>query len=210
MAGDPLPPGPWNDVRKGQAPAPHPRDVFRQRFLAQFVDPAFRAEGEALGRLEAIAWDAFQEGRKAPVTRKAGPEFQDPDYDLSQDWYQDRERIRLAQARWGERATPSRVLLIIGSPRNDGSCPGEASKTWRLATLAREACEAQGVEADVLDLSLLTSDYRRHIHPCKSCVSTAMPLCHWPCSCYPNHAQGQVNGAAGALHRLLRGVCHQP
>jgi len=31
------------------------------------------------------------------------------------------------------------------------------------------------------------------IHPCKACVSTAMPLCHWPCSCYPNHAVGQVN-----------------
>ena len=30
------------------------------------------------------------------------------------------------------------------------------------------------------------------IHPCKTCVSTAMPLCHWPCSCYPNHALGQV------------------
>jgi multimeric flavodoxin WrbA len=24
-------------------------------------------------------------------------------------------------------------------------------------------------------------------------VSTAMPLCHWPCSCYPNHSLGQVN-----------------
>ncbi|MCA1585403.1 MAG: hypothetical protein LC791_11775, partial [Acidobacteria bacterium] len=23
--------------------------------------------------------------------------------------------------------------------------------------------------------------------------ATAMPLCHWPCSCYPNHAMGQVN-----------------
>jgi len=31
------------------------------------------------------------------------------------------------------------------------------------------------------------------IHPCKGCVATAMPLCHWPCSCYPNHALGQVN-----------------
>lgn len=20
-----------------------------------------------------------------------------------------------------------------------------------------------------------------------------MPLCHWPCSCYPNHATGQIN-----------------
>jgi multimeric flavodoxin WrbA len=31
------------------------------------------------------------------------------------------------------------------------------------------------------------------IYPCKACVSTAQPLCHWPCSCYPNHAIGQVN-----------------
>ena len=33
----------------------------------------------------------------------------------------------------------------------------------------------------------------RHIHPCKGCVSTAMPLCHWPCSCYPNHSTRQTN-----------------
>ena len=24
-------------------------------------------------------------------------------------------------------------------------------------------------------------------------MSTAMPLCHWPCSCYPNHSLNQVN-----------------
>jgi multimeric flavodoxin WrbA len=32
-----------------------------------------------------------------------------------------------------------------------------------------------------------------NIHPCKGCASTAMPLCHWPCSCYPNHALRQTN-----------------
>lgn len=52
--------------------------------------------------------------------------------------------------------------------------------------------EAAAIEVDVLDLSRLTSDYGRHIHPCKGCVGTAMPLCHWPCSCYPNHATRQV------------------
>ena len=45
----------------------------------------------------------------------------------------------------------------------------------------------------MLDLSRLTSEYGRIIYPCKTCVSTAMPLCHWPCSCYPNHALGQVS-----------------
>jgi multimeric flavodoxin WrbA len=180
-------------VRKGQAPPPHPRDVFRQRFLARFTDPAFQAEQGAIDRLEAIAWDAFHEGRKTPVTRKAGPEFQDPDYELSVEWCEARSRLRAAQARWEDKATASRVLVIVGAPRNDGTCPGEMSKSYRLARIAQDVIQEAGMETDLLDLSLLASDYDRHIHPCKACVSTAMPLCHWPCSCYPNHGQGQVN-----------------
>ena len=83
------------------------------------------------------------------------------------------------------------MLLICGSSRNDGTCPGEVSKTWRLTQWAKDEVERAGQQADVLDLSLLTSDYGRTIYPCKGCVSTAMPLCHWPCSCYPNHALAQ-------------------
>jgi multimeric flavodoxin WrbA len=85
------------------------------------------------------------------------------------------------------------VLLICGSARNDGTCPGEISKTFRLVSLAREVLMQANIEVDVLDLSRLTSDYDRHIYPCKGCASTAMPLCHWPCSCYPNHALHQTN-----------------
>lgn len=188
-----------SDIRKGQAPPPHPREVFRQRFLAQFADPAFREEDTTLGRLEAIAWSAFDEGRKAPITRKAGPEFADPGYDLSTEWYQAHLRLKAAQATWEDPATRSRVLLIAGGPRNDGTCPGEISKTYRLAKLAEEVMQKE-VEVDFLDLSLLTSDYRRTIHPCKGCVSTAMPLCHWPCSCYPNHALGQVGDWMNELY----------
>jgi multimeric flavodoxin WrbA len=87
----------------------------------------------------------------------------------------------------------SRVLVICGSPRNDGSCPGEMSKTFRLAQIAQHTLEGEGIEVDLLDLSLLTNEFQRNIHPCKGCVSTAMPLCHWPCSCYPNYALGQTN-----------------
>jgi multimeric flavodoxin WrbA len=86
-----------------------------------------------------------------------------------------------------------RVLVICGAPRNDGSCPGEMSKTFRLAKIAEGVIGEHDIDTDLLDLSLITSDYRRHIHPCKGCVSTAMALCHWPCSCYPNHALGQSN-----------------
>jgi multimeric flavodoxin WrbA len=62
-----------------------------------------------------------------------------------------------------------------------------------MAGFAKEVIDAAGFESDYLDLSLLTSDYGRRIHPCKGCVSTAMPLCHWPCSCYPNHSLNQVD-----------------
>jgi multimeric flavodoxin WrbA len=181
------------DVRKGQAPDPHPREEFRQRFLARFFDPAFGAEAQALGRLEQIAWEAFSEGRKAPRTHRAGPGFQDPGYELSDEWREASDRLKAAQQRWSDPARPSRVLVIAGGSRNDGTCPGEMSKTFRLARLAAGELRAAGLETDFLDLSLLASDYDRHIHPCKACVSTAMPLCHWPCSCYPNHGQGQVN-----------------
>lgn len=84
--------------------------------------------------------------------------------------------------------------MICASPRTDETCPGEMSKTYRLTTTARATFEAlDGYDVDLLDLSRLTAEYGRTILPCKACVSTAMPLCHWPCSCYPNHAMGQVN-----------------
>lgn len=181
------------EIRKGQAPAPLERAPFSARFRASFVDPAFRAEDLAIERLEAIAWAAYTEGRKAPFTRKAGPGYADPDYELSVEWIATKERIDAAQRLWADPATPSRILLVCGSARNDGTCPGEISKTFRLLGLAREVLEQDGLHADVLDLSLLTSEYGRHIHPCKGCASTAMPLCHWPCSCYPNHALNQTN-----------------
>jgi len=181
------------EVRKGQAPDQLEREEFGRRFRRNFVDPAFRAEDEALGRVEEIAWLAYSGGRKAPITRKAGPGHADPDYDLSVDWIEARAQVDEAQKRWADPATPTRALVVCGSPRNDGTCPGEISKTFRLADIVRSTLAAEKMDIDFLDLSLLTSEYGRKIHPCKGCVSTAMPLCHWPCSCYPNHALGQTN-----------------
>jgi multimeric flavodoxin WrbA len=180
------------DVRKGQAPAELSREEFGKRFRQSFYDPAFQKEKDAIGRLEAIAWDAYQEGRKAPITVKAGKGFADPDYDLSVEWKETRDRLIAAETRQKARSTKSRVLLVCGSARNDGTCPGEISKTYRLTKIARDTLKAAKIETDVLDLSRLTSDYGLRIFPCKACVSTAQPLCHWPCSCYPNHALDQV------------------
>lgn len=181
------------EIRKGQISPPIGRAEFGLRFRATYADPAFRAEEASIGRLEEIAWAAYREGRKAPYTQKAGPGFADPDYQLSTEWIAASQHIHEAQRRWADPASTSRVLLICGSARNEGSCPGEMSKSYRLLQIARETLEASAIETDVLDLSLLTSDYGRNIHPCKGCASTAMPLCHWPCSCYPNHAMNQAN-----------------
>ena len=181
------------DVRKGQAPGALGRDAFRERFEENFFDPAFDGERDAIARLEAIAWKNYCDARKSPRTEKAGQGFADPDYELSVEWKRARERIQLAESVQKDPAAPSRVLIVCGSPRNDGTCPGEVSKTWRLSTIARDALDQLEIETDLLDLSLLSSGYRYHIHPCKGCVSTAQPLCHWPCSCYPNHELGQVD-----------------
>lgn len=180
-------------IRTGQAPAALTREQFQERFNLRFYDPAFAGEREAIARLEAIAWDALQEGRKAPITQPAGPGFADPSYEVSVQWLDTRQRLQAAQKRWSDSAAASRVLLICGSARNDGTCPGEISKTWRLTEMAQRVVEQAGMQADVLDLSLVTSEYGRKIHPCKGCVSSAMPLCHWPCSCYPNHALNQAD-----------------
>ncbi len=179
-------------IRKGQAPGQLQRAAFHDRFMQSFADPSFAPEGEALARLETIAWNNYKDSRKAPVTRKAGKGFADPEYQVSVEWLEARSRLRKAQVGWGKSTTRSRVLLVNGSSRNDGTCPGENSKTHRMVQLAKTQLDNAQIETDVLDLSLLTSEYGRRIHPCKGCVSTAMPLCHWPCSCYPNHSLGQV------------------
>jgi multimeric flavodoxin WrbA len=117
------------------------------------------------------------------------------------EWLAARDAVIAAERHQRDPATPRRILLVCGAARHDETCPGEMSKTFRLVQLAREIVEAnEGFEADLLDLSHLTAQYGRQILPCKACVSTAMPLCHWPCSCYPNHAMGQVNDWMNELY----------
>ena len=179
------------EPRKGM-PSPRLDEVeFKRRFRAQFPDPAFVPLEAELARITDAAWDAYKHSRKAPHTRKAGPEFADPDYDLSVDWIAARDAVRAAQRRHDDPAVPDRILIINCSSRSEHTCPGEMSKSYRLAELAREVFAATDAEVELLDLSRLASEYGRNIYPCKACFSTAAALCHWPCSCYPNHSLGQ-------------------
>jgi multimeric flavodoxin WrbA len=182
------------EVRKGTSDVKLDKAEFARRFREHFYDPAFEPLGAEIDRIVDVAWEAYQDSRKAPRTRKAGRGFADPDYDISLEWLATREAIAEAERRQKSPASPSRILLINGSPRNEHTCPGEMSKTHRLVEIARQVFSGEAkVEIDVLDLSRLTAEFARHIHPCKGCVSTAMPLCHWPCSCYPNHSLQQVD-----------------
>ena len=90
-------------VRKGQAPGKLSRAEFKKRFDHDYVDSTFDPEREALGRIEAIAWHNYQQSRKAPHTRKAGAGYADPDYDLSAEWIEAKERIGAARKRQHER-----------------------------------------------------------------------------------------------------------
>jgi multimeric flavodoxin WrbA len=180
-------------VRGGQIAGPMSREEFRARYFEAFEDPAYQAEWQSIVRVEAIAWDGYANNRKSPLASRAGAGYADPEYALSDEWRAARAAIDAATERQRNPATPSRVLVISGADRNDGSCPGEMSKTFRLSRLVIETLQQLKLDTDHLDLSLITSEAGRHIHPCKGCVSTAMPLCHWPCSCYPNHALGQTN-----------------
>lgn len=176
------------------------RREFRARFLQRFADPAFADVRSELEAVIEVAWQAYRDYRKSPRVRRAGADFADPDFELPREWLAARKAIRAAERVQRKRSSPTRILVINGSSRSDQTCPGELSKSHRLAHIAMRALRARRCEVDYLDLSRLTSEAGRAIHPCKACVSTAMPLCHWPCSCYPNHALGQVNDWMSELY----------
>lgn len=180
-------------VRKGQGDVHLSKEEFSQRVRARFFDPVFDRAQDEIARIVDLAWDGYANARKAPRTQKAGHGYVDQDYDLSLDWSHARDAIAAAGKQHENPAGRSRILLICASPRSDETCPGEMSKTYRLTRIAQDIIAESDMVCDLLDLSVLTSEYGRTIYPCKGCVSTAMPLCHWPCSCYPNHSLGQVN-----------------
>jgi multimeric flavodoxin WrbA len=180
-------------VRKGMPSVQIDKAEFARRMRARFHDPAFEGVSDEIDKIIDVAWSGYHDYRKSPRTRAAGPGHADPGYELPVEWIETRDAIRRAEERQKSPQAKSRILLINGSPRSNQTCPGEMSKTYRLVQIAQEIIAAEAdFESELLDLSRLASEYGRVIYPCKACVSTAMPLCNWPCSCYPNHAMGQA------------------
>jgi multimeric flavodoxin WrbA len=76
---------------------------------------------------------------------------------------------------------PLRVFIIAGSQRRLHSCPGLDSKARAL--LQRIAAKLPpGWQIDTEDIG--NEHGKARIQPCNGCVSSAAPLCVWPCNCY--------------------------
>jgi multimeric flavodoxin WrbA len=190
------------DVRKGMPPVKLTREEFERRYQSRFADPVFEPLKKEVAAITAAAWDGYSHSRKSPVTRKAGEGFADSNYDIAVDWLAARDAILQAQQRHDDHKAKLRVLIVNGSSRNEHTCPGEMSKSWRMVEIARTCLVEMDFDVDILDLSRQTSEFGKQIHPCKSCVSTSMALCHWPCSCYPNYSLGQTDDWMNEIYPL--------
>lgn len=122
--------------------------------------------------------------------RQLGERFYDPLFDSVRD-----DVARVIAAAWHAYDDYHK------SPRTRPAGPGFADPTYELPVewlAAREAIQQAKQRHDDVERAariLVVCGAARHDQTCpgEMFVSTAMPLCHWPCSCYPNHAMGQVN-----------------
>jgi hypothetical protein len=138
-------------VRTGMPSVRLSRQEFARRFRNRFFDPVFDGLESEIEKIIEAAWNGYDEDRKSPRTRPAGPGFADPTYALSDEWREASRRIKEAERRRKNAKSPSRILLINGAARSEHTCPGEMSKTFRLAAIAREIIEKErGFEVELL------------------------------------------------------------
>src|SRR5436190_590646 len=70
---------------------------FAARLKQRFYDPAFGPLKAEIDRIVDAAWDGYDDSRKSPRTRPAGPGHADPKYELSVEWIAQRKAIRHAE-----------------------------------------------------------------------------------------------------------------
>src|SRR5262245_5788398 len=132
-------------VRTGMPSVQLDKAEFKRRFRERFYDPDFESLTDEIDKIAETAWSTYYEYHNSPRLTKAGPEFADPDYDISVEWLATRANIRTADRRQKNRKSPSRVLIVNGSSRSDKTCPGEMSKrseehTSELQSLRHLVC----------------------------------------------------------------------
>ncbi len=181
-------------VVKGMPSVELTRDEFARRFRQRTTTRRSTTSTPSSTRSLDVAWRSYIEYRKSPRTRRAGDGFADPDYELSLEWLAARARdpakpSASRRSRLGV-AHPLDQRLRAQRPDLSGRDVEDLPARQARAGARSSATRLRGRPPRPVACS--TSEYGRVIYPCKACVSTAQPLCHWPCSCYPNHALGQT------------------
>ncbi|MBC7385892.1 MAG: flavodoxin family protein [Cryobacterium sp.] len=179
-------------VRTGQPSVDLTESEFKARAALEFQGPRFDSHRRAVESIVNVEWVRYDQSEKYAHSQPAGLGFKNPKVEVGLEWLETKKTISEAKREHDRKGAKPHYLIINGSPRSDHTCPGEMSKSHRLSEIAIRHLEKKNAVVEYLDLSRVTSEYGKNIHPCKGCVSTAMPLCHWPCSCYPNHALGQT------------------
>ena len=211
------------DVRKGMPPVELSREEFEKRYRRRFVDPVFNSVERELAAVIAAAWDAYRDSRKAPLTRKAGPGFADPDYEIAFDWFNARDAILAAQRRHDDADEPSRILLINGSSRSEHTCQRQADPSLQgvcvyfndalplAVQLLPKLFAGTDRRLDERNLSALGGRARRHDRNADKLVSGAdrpeghdgpLGLCRWR---QPDPSSTHGKKAAEAKELELRG-----
>ena len=184
------------EPRKGM---PSPRlgeQEFKQRFLDQFVDPAFAQLQGELAKLATAAWEAYvefteiaahPEGR-ARIRRSRIRPRRGLDSGSSGDQgggakVKRRQRCPVARAPY-QLPRPVRSIHAPVRCRSPGGSFKSHARCWTQRTVSKSTSSTSPA---------LPPSTGRNIHPCKACFSTAPALCHWPCSCYPNYSLGQTH-----------------
>ncbi len=97
------------NVRKGMPSVQLDKDEFKKRFRTRFFDPIFEPLTEEIDKIAEAAWKGYDDYNKSPRTRKAGPGFADPNYDLSVEWLAARDAIMVARTALQRRRNLRRV-----------------------------------------------------------------------------------------------------
>ncbi|PIR31506.1 MAG: NADPH-dependent FMN reductase, partial [Bdellovibrionales bacterium CG11_big_fil_rev_8_21_14_0_20_38_13] len=161
-------------VRRQSEYTPLTKEQFRARFDARFYDPAFDTVRGELDKVFEVAWSGYIDYRKSPQTTPVGNGFAEPDFHVALEWLKTKEKIDAAEKHQKNPKSPSRILIVNASTRSEHSCPGEISKTRRLAQRAQGTIETiPDYEVDFLDISTLADEPMKVIYPYKACFSTS-------------------------------------
>ena len=106
--------------RRGQFGQMLSREEFHQRFHGSFGHPSYEEIKEALATVEETAWNNYINEHKLALTEKAGSDFADPDYDLSVEWKQTRDRLIAAETVQKNTSTRSRILRACAKATHAG------------------------------------------------------------------------------------------